>query len=123
MEQLMQEELVEGLKNIFKDNLVSIVLYGSFARGTNTADSDIDIAIILKQEYDKVSRDKVIDLAVDIDLKYDTVLSIVDIDYDNFIEWQEVLPFYKNVKKDGVVLWNAAYRSYHHIDFLRQKRI
>ena len=58
----MQEELVEGLKNIFKDNLVSIVLYGSFARGTNTADSDIDIAIILKQEYDKVSRDKVIDL-------------------------------------------------------------
>ena len=108
MEQLMQEELVEGLKNIFKYNLVSIVLYGSFARGTNTADSDIDIAIILKQEYDKVSRDKVIDLAVDIDLKYDTVLSIVDIDYDNFIEWQEVLPFYKNVKKDGVVLWNAA---------------
>ena len=108
MEQLMQEELVEGLKNIFKDNLVSIVLYGSFARGTNTADSDIDIAIILKQEYDKVSRDKVIDLAVDIDLKYDTVLSIVDIDYYNFIEWQEVLPFYKNVKKDGVVLWNAA---------------
>ena len=108
MEQLMQEELVEGLKNIFKDNLVSIVLYGSFARGTNKADSDIDIAIILKQEYDKVSRDKVIDLAVDIDLKYDTVLSIVDIDYDNFIEWQEVLPFYKNVKKDGVVLWNAA---------------
>ena len=108
MEQLMQEELVEGLKNIFKDNLVSIVLYGSFARGTNTADSDIDIAIILKQEYDKVSRDKVIDLAVDIDLKFDTVLSIVDIDYDNFIEWQEVLPFYKNVKKDGVVLWNAA---------------
>ena len=108
MEQLMQEELVEGLKNIFKENMVSIVLYGSFARGTNTADSDIDIAIILKQEYDKVSRDKVIDLAVDIDLKYDTVLSIVDIDYDNFIEWQEVLPFYKNVKKDGVVLWNAA---------------
>lgn len=108
MEQLMQEEIIEGLRNIFKDKLVSIVLFGSYARGTNTSESDIDIAIILNQEYDRESRDKVIDLAVDIDLKYDTVLSIVDINYDKFIEWQEVLPFYKNVKKDGVVLWNAA---------------
>ena len=108
MEQLMKEELVEGLKNIFKDRLVSIVLYGSVARGTNTEESDIDIAIILKQKYDEECRDKVMDLAVDIDLKYDTVLSIVDIDYNNFMEWQEILPFYKNVKKDGVVLWNAT---------------
>lgn len=108
MEQLMQEEITEGLRNIFKDKLVSIVLFGSYARGTNTSESDIDIAIILNQEYDRESRDKVIDLAVDIDLKYDTVLSIVDINYDKFIEWQEVLPFYKNVKKDGVLLWNAA---------------
>lgn len=119
----MQEEIIEGLRNIFKDKLVSIVLFGSYARGTNTSESDIDIAIILNQKYDRESRDKVIDLAVDIDLKYDTVLSIVDINYDKFIEWQEVLPFYKNVKKDGVLLWNAAQRSYHHIDFLRQKRI
>lgn len=108
MEQLMQEEIIEGLRNIFKDKLVSIVLFGSYARGTNTSESDIDIAIILNQEYDRESRDKVIDLSVDIDLKYDTVLSIVDINYDKFIEWQEVLPFYKNVKKDGVLLWNAA---------------
>lgn len=108
MEQLMQEEIIEGLRNIFKDKLVSIVLFGSYARGTNTSESDIDIAIILNQEYDRESRDKVIDLAVDIDLKYDTVLSIVDINYDKFIEWQEVLTFYKNVKKDGVLLWNAA---------------
>ena len=88
--------------------MVSIVLYGSVARGTNTEGSDIDIAIILIQEYDEESWDKVIDLAVDIDLIYDTVLSIVDIDYNNFMVWQEILPFYKNVKKDGVVLWNAA---------------
>lgn len=104
----MKEKLVEGLKNIFKDKLVSIVLHGPIARETNTEKFDIDIAIILKQKYDEGSRDKVMDLAVDIDLKYDTVLSIVDINYNNFMEWQEILSFYKNVKKDGVVLWNAA---------------
>jgi hypothetical protein len=30
------------------------------------------------------------------------------IDYDNFKEWENTLPFYKNVKKEGVVLWKAA---------------
>ena len=44
----------------------------------------------------------------DIGNNKDLALYRVDIDYYNFIEWQEVLPFYKNVKKDGVVLWNAA---------------
>ena len=108
MEQLMQEELVEGIKNILEDNLVSIVLYGSVARGTATEESDIDIAIIAKQECDIELRDKVVELAVDIDLKYDTVLSIVDIDYNKYLEWQDIMPFYKNIKKEGIVLWNAA---------------
>ena len=108
MEQLMQEELVEGIKNILEDNLVSIVLYGSVARGTATEESDIDIAIIAKQEFDVELRDKVVELAVDIDLKYDTVLSIVDIDYNKYLEWQDIMPFYKNIKKEGIVLWNAA---------------
>ena len=108
MEQLMQEELVEGIKNILEDKLVSIVLYGSVARGTAIEESDIDIAIIAKQEFDIELRDKVVELAVDIDLKYDTVLSIVDIDYNKYLEWQDIMPFYKNIKKEGIVLWNAA---------------
>ena len=108
MEQLMQEELVEGIKNILGDNLVSIVLYGSVARGTATEESDIDIAVITKQEFDYKLRDKVVELAVDIDLKYDTVISIVDIDYNRYLEWQDIMPFYKNIKKEGIVLWNEV---------------
>ena len=104
----MQEEFVEGIKSIVGDNLVRIVLYGSVARGTATEESDIDIAIIAKQEFDIELRDKVVELAVDIDLKYDTVLSIVDIDYNKYLEWQDIMPFYKNIKKEGIVLWNAA---------------
>ena len=44
--QEMFEKLVKGLRGIYGDMLVSILLYGSFARGTNTRESDIDIAII-----------------------------------------------------------------------------
>lgn len=106
MEHLMQEEFVEGIKSIVGDNLVRIVLYGSVARGTATEESDIDIAIIVKQEFDIELRDKVVELAVDIDLKYDTVLSIVDIDYNKYLEWQDIMPFYKNIKQEGIVLWS-----------------
>ncbi|MFV0344251.1 MAG: nucleotidyltransferase domain-containing protein [Anaerocolumna sp.] len=46
MNQKITNELVEGLKVIFKNRLIRIILYGSVARGTDTSESDIDIAII-----------------------------------------------------------------------------
>lgn len=108
MNYIITNELVEGLKGIFSDNLVSIILYGSVARGTNTNESDIDIAIILKNAKIQPIKDKLIDFTVDLDLKYNKVFSVIDIDYDEFLKWEEILPFYKNVKKDGVILWTAA---------------
>ena len=45
---------------------------------------------------------------VNLELEYGKVLSVLCIDYDKFAEWKDVLPFYKNIRKDGVVLWQAA---------------
>ena len=84
-----------------------IILYGSVARGTQTAESDVDIAVIVRR-YTEDMHDKMIDLTVDLELEYNKVLSVLLIDYDNFREWEDVLPFYKNMKKDGIMLWSAA---------------
>lgn len=105
--QEMFEKLVKGLRGIYGDMLVSILLYGSFARGNNTQESDIDIAILLKGRETKEMHNRMVDLAVDMDLEYDQVFSIVNIDYENFLEWEDTLPFYRNVREDGVVLWAA----------------
>lgn len=105
---MITNELVEGLKDIFNDRLVSIILYGSVARGTNTDESDVDIAIILKDSKSLSVQEKLVDFTLDLDLKYDKVFSVIDIDYEEFLKWENILPFYKNVKKDGVVLWKAA---------------
>ena len=48
----MRKELVEGLTDIFQNNISMIILYGSVARGEATDESDIDIVIILKDEMD-----------------------------------------------------------------------
>jgi predicted nucleotidyltransferase len=105
---MITNELVEGLIDLFNDRLVSIILYGSVARGTNTDESDVDIAIILKDAKSQSVQDKLVDFTLNLDLKYDKVFSVIDIDYEEFLKWENVLPFYKNVKKDGVVLWKAA---------------
>lgn len=38
-------ELVDGILGIMKNRVISIILYGSVTRGTNTEESDVDVAI------------------------------------------------------------------------------
>ena len=42
------------------------------------------------------------------DIKYDRVFSIIDIDKEIFEKWGAVVPFYKNIQAEGVVLWKAV---------------
>ena len=52
--------------------------------------------------------DALLDLVVDYELELAVTLSVVPIDYKNYTEWIKVLPFYKNIEREGIVLWNAA---------------
>ena len=108
MEQMVLGELVEGILSILESQVIRIVLYGSVARGTNTAESDVDIALLLNGNLSRETEDKLSDLIVDLNLKYDIVLSVINIDYEMFKKWEKVTPFYKNVNEEGVVLWKAA---------------
>ena len=108
MEQMVLGELVEGILSILESQVIRIVLYGSVARGTNTAESDVDIALLLNGNLSRETEDKLSDLIVDLNLKYDIVLSVIDIDYEMFKKWEKVTPLYKNVNEEGVVLWKAA---------------
>ena len=105
---LALEKLIPGLQEIYGDLIDSVILYGSTARGTRTEDSDVDVAILLRAGATKVMRYQMLDLVVDLELKCGKVLSVLCIDYDKFAEWKDTLPFYKNIRKDGVVLWQAA---------------
>lgn len=104
----MRDALIDGLLNIFQNNIDAIILYGSVARKDDTLESDIDIAIILKTEIDDKTRETLIQWSADMDLQYDRVFSIVDIQEKNMQKWGKLLPFYQNVQKEGVVLWKAA---------------
>ncbi len=104
----MIEDLTVGLCSIFGKGLHRIILYGSVAKNTATPESDIDIAIILDKGMSVEHRELFMEFAAGLDLKYERVFSIVDIEQDKLDKWGDVLPFYKNIQKEGIVLWKAA---------------
>ena len=106
--ELALEKMIPGLQAIYGDLIDSVILYGSTARGTRTDDSDVDVAILLHTGATREMREQMLDLIVDLELACGKVLSVLCIDYEKFTEWKDTLPFYKNIRKDGVVLWQAA---------------
>lgn len=106
--QEITSELINGLTDIFSDRIVQIILYGSVARKEDTKESDIDIAIILKGKLDKDTKTAFISWAADMDLKFGKTFSIIDIEQDLYNKWNTILPFYKNINKEGIILWKAA---------------
>lgn len=101
------DKLIKGLEVIYGTDRVSVVLYGSVAKNTDTDESDIDIAVLLIED-DKEKHEKMIDLNIDLELECGRVLSLLTIDRDEYNKWNMVSPFYKNVREQGVVLWKAA---------------
>lgn len=104
----MREELVQGLTDIFQKDISMIILYGSAARNEATDESDIDVAIIVKKQMDNETKRRFVSWVADMDIRYERVFSIVDIQESNMKKWENVLPFYQNVRKEGIVLWRAA---------------
>jgi len=102
------KQLIPGLQEIYGDLINSVILYGSTARGTRTNDSDIDVAVLLRPGATKEMRGQMLDLVVDLELACGKVLSVICIDYGKFSEWKDTLPFYKNIREEGIVLWQAA---------------
>jgi len=108
MEKSALNELVNGILNVMESQLVRIVLYGSVARGTHTSESDVDIALLTNGALNKDTEEMLSGFIVEMNLKYDKVFSVIDIEYNKFCQWESVTPFYSNVSKEGIVLWKVA---------------
>jgi predicted nucleotidyltransferase len=97
------KELKEGLARIYADKLKAVYLYGSYARGEATADSDIDVLVVLKGEFNysemlKRSDDFTIALCLENDVLISRAF-VSDADYQS-----RQTPFLMNVRRDDVVV-------------------
>jgi predicted nucleotidyltransferase len=104
--QEIEKQVVAAVRETLGDKVDQILLYGSFARGDFDAESDIDIMVIANVAPGEASAAEktLIPAASRIDLDYDVVLSLCVKDSETFYYWANVLPFYKNVLREGVPL-------------------
>lgn len=100
--------LSRALCEVYGQQLTQIVLYGSYARGNQTEESDVDIALFLEGKDSDTLHDKMTDLVVDYELELGVTLSVVTIDNEQYRKWKDTLPYFQNIRREGIVLWKAA---------------
>ena len=103
------DELAENIHGLLGNRLDKIVLYGSYARGDNSGESDVDILVLtdLSAEENRKLRRELNRVFSRIGLKHDVLLSMFLIDKKAYEEWMAVTPFYQNIEKDGVIIYAA----------------
>ena len=90
-----------GLEDLLGDQLEAVYLYGSHARGEAQPDSDIDVLVVLKEDFDYSDvLNKTSTLASDLSLQNDTVISCVFVTKADFLNRRT--PLLINIRREGV---------------------
>ncbi len=86
------------------DDALTIILYGSEARGDAEAGSDTDVLIVVERKTEQIA-DRIDQTCLDIAEKYSLALSWHIADLDDLRRWEEAgSEFWQNILADGVRL-------------------
>ena len=75
-----------------------MILYGSYARGDFSSDSDVDIMILLD----------IPDMTYDFNLDNDLDIKPMVKSEEHFKKWIAEYPFYANIHKEEMILYGAV---------------
>jgi uncharacterized protein (UPF0332 family)/predicted nucleotidyltransferase len=104
-------EYVDRLRAYYGERLAAVVLYGSRARGDADQESDVDLMVVLADEFDSTSEQLATsDLTEDLEDKFGypllcTIVATGD-DYN-----RRMLPLFINVRREGIELWQASQKA------------
>lgn len=100
------QKIAEIYKLVYGDNLVKVMMYGSYARNDYNENSDIDLAAIVRGNRGELQNMlKIIwDCSSDLELEYETIISPTVIPYDEYERYKEDIPYYRNIENEGVTI-------------------
>jgi hypothetical protein len=111
--QSLLEELVKALHEKLGDDLVSVVVYGSVARGEARQDSDIDILVVARNlPKSRLARQ---DLFIEVEEKIKDKIAVVEqqgylVDFSPIIltpeEAEKTRPLYLDMVYDAIILYD-----------------
>ena len=97
------QELREALEALYGPRLKRLVLYGSYARGEATDDSDIDVMVVLDGKvsiWEEITRMN--DVVTELCLKHAALISLYPIAESDYLTKQSLV--LRNVHREGVRL-------------------
>ena len=101
------QESANVLKELLKNNLIKIVLYGSYARGDYNNLSDIDIFVLVKNNKNELNNllNMICEKFFELDLKYNVTLNPLIESLQVYDKYKDYSLLFENIEKDGVVLY------------------
>ena len=91
-------EFAQDLKQRFGDNITSVILFGSVAKGKETKESDLDILVVSKKSIFKDLKEPIGKI-----LKQDVVPEVINLSVSEFDEMKHrESPFYLTIEEEGV---------------------
>lgn len=99
--------LKSQLQTLWGDRLVHLILFGSQVRGDARPDSDIDVAIVLKDFRDLGVELQLVGQPIcDLCLQYDVVIAPIFLDESFFLNNNGMLM--RNIRQEGLTLHSAS---------------
>lgn len=100
------KDFLKKVEAVLENRLRKIILYGSDARGDYNKSSDIDIMILTDLNNTEIDqyRNTISDIAFDIVLETGFIISPLIKNIEKYNDRIDVIPFYMNVNKEGVIV-------------------
>ena len=103
---VLAKQFANEIRKRLGSEVVSVVLYGSRARGTAKEDSDMDIFILLqhKPRFNTRAENIVLDAVVNYLNKYNIYISAVTYGINDYRRWKNITPVLYWMEKEGIML-------------------
>ena len=103
MENIIRQ-LNKSVRTLFPGETADVILFGSYARNDETDGSDIDVIYLVDAPRSEIARKnwQLGEAAAAIMLEYGVVVSPIVENRDYFKKNSDVLPFFRNIIREGV---------------------
>ena len=97
-------EAYERCQKLYEGRVCDAYLYGSYSRGDFHAESDVDIMMTVDLDANGLRRSQrdLSKINSKLSLTHDITVSINAEPLTQFREYEDVLPYYRNVRKEGI---------------------
>ena len=97
-------QMSQSVQTLFPEGSLEVILYGSYARHEETDGSDIDVMYLVDAPRSIIAERnwQLGEAVADLLMEHGVMISPVVKNREYFMEKSDVLPFFRNIRREGV---------------------